>query len=162
MACTPSDDSDQTGRMPRLIWVIAGCTWASAHSDQSLLSAWRTLGSATHWADKEDWSDWADAQTDLSLHFIDFLMRRLINEPHHNTSFQTYATRLYSRLTCWGTKASKGLGIMDIATIGIILWRQQIIKPLIRLLMRRLFCAFVILIWLQQVFSWHDKNNTEL
>ena len=32
--------------------------WAS---DQSLLSAWRKLGSlATHWAHSKDWSDWAD------------------------------------------------------------------------------------------------------
>ena len=45
---------------------------------ESLLSAWRKLGSlATHWAHSEDWSDWADAQADLSLcwshtHFVDF------------------------------------------------------------------------------------------
>ena len=42
--------------------------WASAQSDQSSLAAWRNLGSlATHWAHSEDWSDWADAQADLSL-----------------------------------------------------------------------------------------------
>ena len=35
---------------------------------ESSLSAWRELGcSATHWAHSEDWSDWADAQADLSL-----------------------------------------------------------------------------------------------
>ena len=35
---------------------------------QSSLSAWRKLGSlATHWAHSEDWSDWMDAQADLSL-----------------------------------------------------------------------------------------------
>ena len=35
---------------------------------ESSLSAWRKLGSlATHWAHSEDWSDWADARTDLSL-----------------------------------------------------------------------------------------------
>ena len=35
---------------------------------ESSLSAWRKLGSlATHWAHSEDWSDWADAQADLSL-----------------------------------------------------------------------------------------------
>ena len=43
-------------------------SWASAQSDQSSLSAWRNLGSlATHWAHSKDWSDWADAQADLSL-----------------------------------------------------------------------------------------------
>ena len=41
---------------------------ASAHSDQSSLSAWRKLGSlATNWEHSEDWSDWVDAQADLSL-----------------------------------------------------------------------------------------------
>ena len=61
--CAPSEDSDQPG-----------------HS----LSAWRKLGSlATHWAQSEDWSDWADAQADLSLrwahtHFVGFVMSWLI------------------------------------------------------------------------------------
>ena len=47
---------------------------------ESSLSAWRNLGSlATHWAHSEDWSDWADAQADLSLrwahtHFVGFVM----------------------------------------------------------------------------------------
>ena len=32
------------------------------------LSAWRKTGSlATQWAQSEDWSDWVDAQADLSL-----------------------------------------------------------------------------------------------
>ena len=50
---------------------------------ESSLSAWRKLGSlATHWAHSKDWSDWADAQVDLSLrwahnHFVGFVMRRL-------------------------------------------------------------------------------------
>ena len=34
---------------------------------ESSLSAWRKFGSlATHWQHSEDWSDWADAQADLS------------------------------------------------------------------------------------------------
>ena len=51
---------------------------------ESSLSAWRKLGSlATHWAYSEDWSDWADAQADLSLrwvhtHFVGFVTRWLI------------------------------------------------------------------------------------
>ena len=47
------EDSDQTGRMPRLIWVFAG--------RRVVLSAWRKLGSlATHWAHNEgsDQSRW--------------------------------------------------------------------------------------------------------
>ena len=35
---------------------------------ESSLSTWRKLGSeATHWMHSEDWSDWADANADLSL-----------------------------------------------------------------------------------------------
>ena len=50
---------------------------------ESSLSAWRKLASlATHWAHSEDWSDWTDAQADLSLrwshgHFVGFVMLRL-------------------------------------------------------------------------------------
>ena len=51
----------------------------------SSLSAWRKLGSiATLWAQQRRlWSDWADAQADLSLrwvhsHFVGFVMLRLI------------------------------------------------------------------------------------
>ena len=53
---------------------------------ESSLSAWRKLGSlATHWVHSEDsWSDWADAQADLSLrwvysHFVGFVMSRLMS-----------------------------------------------------------------------------------
>ena len=46
-------------------------TWASAQSDQSLLSTWRKLGSlATHCVHSKDWSDWVDAHTDLSLRWV--------------------------------------------------------------------------------------------
>ena len=51
---------------------------------ESSLSAWRKHGFlATHWAHSEDWSDWADAQADLSLrwahnHIVGFVMSRLI------------------------------------------------------------------------------------
>ena len=71
---------------------------ASAQSDESSLSAWRKLGSlATHWAYSEDsWSDWADAQTDLSLrwahtHFVGFVMLWLIY----------IDTRQGLQLSCW-------------------------------------------------------------
>ena len=37
---------------------------------ESLLSAWRNLGSlATNWAHSEEWSDWVGAQADQSLHW---------------------------------------------------------------------------------------------
>ena len=53
-----SEDSDQTGRMPRLIWVFA------VHSVGSLQSKLSSCG--PRWL----WSDWADAQADLSLGWV--------------------------------------------------------------------------------------------
>ena len=58
--------------------------WASAQADQSLLSAWRKLGSlATHWAHSED-SDQTGRMprliwvfTGCTCHFVGFVMRRL-------------------------------------------------------------------------------------
>ena len=72
--------TDQTGRVPRLIWVFTGYTYFVGfvirrlnfvwQNPLSLISLWRNIGSsATHWAQYEDWSDWADAQADLSLHW---------------------------------------------------------------------------------------------
>ena len=55
----------------------------SAQADQSSLCApWLAKHPRLPHADSEDWSDWGDAQADLSLrwahnHFVDFVMRRL-------------------------------------------------------------------------------------
>ena len=69
--CVPSEDSDQPGHPPRLSRVFACAQWVA--KDSSFLHA-----------DSEDWSDWADAQseTDLSLryahnHIVGFVTRRL-------------------------------------------------------------------------------------
>ena len=54
MTCAPSEDSDQPGHQPSLIslcWVLLGKV-----GDPSFLQA-----------NSKDWSDWADAQADLSL-----------------------------------------------------------------------------------------------
>ena len=71
MACVPSEGSDQPGHPPSLIRVFAvriKKAWVLSYP----LSALRRL-----------YSDWADAQADLSLrwvhsHFVGFVMRRLI------------------------------------------------------------------------------------
>ena len=45
-----------------------GSAWTSTWSDQSLLSHWRTFWSiAVHKVHREDWSNWVDAQAELSL-----------------------------------------------------------------------------------------------
>ena len=70
MACAPSEDSDQPGHSPSLIRDFAvrmKKAWVLSYS----LSAQRRL-----------WSDWADAQADLSLrwahsHFVCFVRRWL-------------------------------------------------------------------------------------
>ena len=77
-ACVPSKDYDQPGHPPSLIRVFTVClkkTWVLSYP----LSAQRTL-----------WSDWANAQADLSLRwahnpFVGFVMRRLIY-PFSNTN----------------------------------------------------------------------------
>ena len=69
MACAPSQDSDQPGHLPSLIRVFAVRMkkhWVLSYP----LSSQRRL-----------WSDWADAQADLSLcwahsHFVGFVVRR--------------------------------------------------------------------------------------
>ena len=71
MAYAPSEDSEQPGHLPSLIRVFAvrmKKAWVLSYS----LSTQRRL-----------WSDWVDAQADLSLrwahdHFVCFVMRRLI------------------------------------------------------------------------------------
>ena len=71
MACAPSEDSDQPGQPPSLIRIFAVCmkkAWVLSYP----MSAQRRL-----------WSDWADAQADLSLRwvhslFVGFVVRRLI------------------------------------------------------------------------------------
>ena len=70
MACAPSEDSDQPGYRPSLIRVFTvrmKKAWGLSYP----LSAQRRL-----------WSDWTDAQADLSLrwahiHFVGFVVRRL-------------------------------------------------------------------------------------
>ena len=44
--------------------------WASVQSDQSSLSTWRNIGPFTYWAHWKLWTDWVDAQGDLSLRWI--------------------------------------------------------------------------------------------
>ena len=68
--CAPSEDSDQPGHPPSLIRVFAVCmkkSWVLSYP----LSTQR-----------RPWSDWVDAQADLSLrwahtHFVGFVMSRL-------------------------------------------------------------------------------------
>ena len=71
MSCVPSEDSDQPGHPPSLIRVFLVCmktAWVLSYP----LNRQQRL-----------WSDWADAQADLSLqwahsHFVGFVMRQLI------------------------------------------------------------------------------------
>ena len=68
--CAPSKDSDQPGHTPSLIRVFA----------VGMKKAW--VLSYTSSTQRRLWSDWADAQADLSLcwahvHFVGFVMSRL-------------------------------------------------------------------------------------
>ena len=70
---------------------------------ESSLSAWRKLGSlATHWANNKDWSDWVDAQADLSLRwahtrFAGFVASRLISLYNPHTNIQQNSSFYYAR-----------------------------------------------------------------
>ena len=68
--CAPSEDSDQPGHPPSLIRVFAGRMKKAWVLSYPLSAQWRL------------WSDWADAQADLSLcwahsYFVGFVMSRL-------------------------------------------------------------------------------------
>ena len=55
---------------------------------ESLPSAWRKLWSlATHWAHCKDWSDWVDAQANLSLRWAPMPLCWFCNEVAHISVF---------------------------------------------------------------------------
>ena len=84
----PSEDSDQPGRPPSL---RVRAQWVA--KDPSFLHV-----------DSEDWSDWADAQADLSLrwahsHIVGFVMSRLIlllNEYRNGGNIHTDLYHIFS------------------------------------------------------------------
>ena len=81
MACAPSEDSDQPGHLPSLIRVFA------VHMKKPWVLNYQSS------AQRRLWSDWADAQADLSrhlahTHFVGFVMSQpkwqiTRNEPGH-------------------------------------------------------------------------------
>ena len=86
MACAPSDDSDQTGHPPSLIRVFACAHWEA--KDRSFFS----------YGQRRLRSDCADAQADLSLHWVHmpfcwFGMRWFIICFHICTVFIAYNTQ---------------------------------------------------------------------
>ena len=77
MACAPSEDSDQPGHPPSLIRVFA----------VRMKKAWVLSYQLS--AQRRHWSNWADAQADLSLrwahsHFVGFFFMRWLNNKHDN------------------------------------------------------------------------------
>ena len=99
--CTPSEDSDQPGHLHSLITVFAvrmKKAWVLSYP----LSAQRRL-----------WSDWADAQADLSLHwvhshFVGFVMSRL-SFPHDMAQLY-YRRNSYINLMTYGEQVKFASG----------------------------------------------------
>ena len=56
MICAPSEDPDQPGHPPSPVW-----------SESSLCAQWVATDPMFLHGDSEDWSDWGDAQAELSL-----------------------------------------------------------------------------------------------
>ena len=103
MACAPSDDSDQPGHLPSLIRVFA-VRMKKARILSYPLSAQR-----------RHWSDWANAQADLSLcwaHIVGFVTKRLISSLLH------YALLAWPK--SWSTKLHENsLSLKKISLIKI-------------------------------------------
>ena len=123
--CAPSEDSDQPGHPPSLIRVFA----------VRMKKPWAL---ATHWAHSEDsdqpghlpslWSDWADAQADLSLrwadaqadlnlhwvhtHFVGFVMSWLKYERDSDDT----KTKLYEFMWSWQQNCSS---LIDATVVGM-------------------------------------------
>ena len=98
MACVPSEDSDQPGHPPSLIRVFAVCMKKAWVLSYPLSTQWRL------------WSDWVDAQADLSLcwvnnHFVGFVMRWL----KFCNDFQQNADRSISNNMNWPFHISQKL-----------------------------------------------------
>ena len=88
--CAPSEDSDQHGHPPSLIRVFAVCMKKAWVPSYPLSAQWRL------------WSDWADAQADLSFcwahcHFVGFVMRWLHSFNEINTFFKMDLTEKVMR-----------------------------------------------------------------
>ena len=81
--CAPSEDSDQPGHPPSLIRVLQPGQPPSLIRVFAVRMKKGWILSYPLNAQRRLWSDWADAQADLSLrwahsHFVGFVMRRLI------------------------------------------------------------------------------------
>ena len=76
MACAPTEDSDQPGHRP--VW-----------SESSLCAQWIAKDLSFLHADSEDWSDWADVQTDLSLRWAHMPLYWFCHEAAHFFSLET-------------------------------------------------------------------------
>ena len=118
--CAPSEDSDQPGHPPNLIRVFAvrmKKAWVLSYP----LSAQRRL-----------WSDWTDAQADLSLrwahtHFVGFVTMRLkcfcMCQTHHTRlSFSVYCNKIQAPTTLEGIPGKTIQG-WSIAAV-VLAWRQ--------------------------------------
>ena len=81
VACAPSKDSDEPGHPPSLIWrVFAVRMKKHSLAKKASFSGW--VLSYLLSTQRRVWSDWADAQADLSLcwvhsYFVGFVMKRL-------------------------------------------------------------------------------------
>ena len=69
---------------------------------ESLLSPRRKHGSlATHWVHSEDWSDWADAQADLSLHWVHMLFCWFYEVAHMSSVTWTWKLGWPALVSIW-------------------------------------------------------------
>ena len=136
----------------------------------SSLSAWRKLGSlATHWAHSEDWSDWADAQADLSLcwehmpfcWFCHVVAQLPVHELHQKrTCVSGVCDQARLKHACFASEAAQWLDFVFTTTeFTIRLSKERTIKALISLCGWAGWSAPVLFAYcVRQVFLWQGSH----
>ena len=90
--------------------------------------------------------------TDYTYHIVNTMAHRkiMMNEPDHEKTCLWGLDQVRLKSACSATEAIQCLGILDLASVGIIVSRQRTTK------MHRLICTFVVRIC--QRFS-HDEAH---
>ena len=115
-----SEDSDQTGRMPRLIWVFAGCTL--------ILLVLSYRGSFKVFKKTID----PDQKPQSAVFDLDLIYYMYLSHVTRKPVFGV-CDQVRLKQACSVTETSSRLEILDIESRGIILSKQQTTKVLIRL-----------------------------
>ena len=160
---TPHDKTNKMTVRPAKIQISLGI--CPVWSESSLCTQWVAKDPSFLHADSGLWSDWADAQADLSLHWehmplvVGFVMMRFI-------------------LTCWNSSETPGLLVVLIngkakiniypyiviifsLTVQQTFWKSEIKKslcPKIHVILNRILVGFSISQYTQVYWVWGQRE----